>query len=623
MSEKYSALCIDIGTTSLKGAVIKEDGSVVAKTRVHYERQNKVSQEWIRALKAAVSKMKREVATVSFVSISGNGPTIAGENGEVLLWNEKTKEAQCGSSPSFFIPRIKEFLRRYKDTLKEGESLFSPPEYLAYYLTGKKAAVIPNEEYIPYYWTKEALRDEGISPALLPPFLPITSFIGKVGEKRADDTGIPASSCVVSAGADFMAAMIGSASFTEGDIFHRAGSSEGFNLALPSKIKRDDLRILPSCFPSLWNAGAVNAEGSGEFEKFKKETEKLEGRKISYMELVEMAAFDKASEAARIMRKILRSEKEALDTLLSIRDENAKTKLKGITVTGGQAENEPWMQKKASFLKIPLAVMQLKDGELLGDAAVAFSAAGIYRTLKEAVCAVSHKNRVYFPEEEKEKPIEIYRIPEKLSAIIFDIDSTLYTNEEYAVEQLDVQIREFARTRGTDEKETRNKVALFRYNHYKKTGEKLSLANTLLHFGVSIEESIEMRRTLLEPSRYLKADKKLEETLSFLASRFTLLAVTNNPSLPARKTLIALGVEKYFSSLITLDTFRVSKPDKRPFLAALEKAKVSAEETLCVGDRFDIDIKTPLEMGMGGALVHSVKNVYSLKELFKRLALCR
>ena len=44
--------------------------------------------------------------------------------------------------------------------------------------------------------------------------------------------------------------------------------------------------------------------------------------------------------------------------------------------------------------------------------------------------------------------MKIYKIPEKLETIIFDIDSTLYTNAAYAFEQVDCQVREYARITG-------------------------------------------------------------------------------------------------------------------------------------------------------------------------------
>jgi phosphoglycolate phosphatase/putative hydrolase of the HAD superfamily len=230
--------------------------------------------------------------------------------------------------------------------------------------------------------------------------------------------------------------------------------------------------------------------------------------------------------------------------------------------------------------------------------------------------------------------VKIYRLPETLGCIIFDIDSTLYTHDEYAREQIDIQIRHFAKLKGYDNDDAREMIERFRENHQREHGEKLSLGNTLTHFGIPISESVRWRELLLEPREYLSADPKLAHTLAELsamsarssrsarsshssqvAEKLKLVAVTNNPVLPALKTLKALGVEAFFPVLIGLDTTGVSKPHRRPFLEAAQAAGVPVEQCLSVGDRYDIDIALPLVLGMGGILVDGVEDVYRLPEL--------
>lgn len=208
--------------------------------------------------------------------------------------------------------------------------------------------------------------------------------------------------------------------------------------------------------------------------------------------------------------------------------------------------------------------------------------------------------------------MKIYRIPERLSCIIFDIDSTLYTNEEYAREQVDVQIRHFAKLRGIADDEARTMIGSFRDRHHREHGKKISLGNALVHFGVPIGESVKWREALLEPAEFLSRDDRLAKTIGELSGRFALVAVTNNPVLPARKTLEALGVSGFFPDLVGLDTTGVSKPHRKPFLAAAELAGADPAECLSIGDRYDIDISLPLELGMGGILVDGVEDVYLL-----------
>ena len=217
--------------------------------------------------------------------------------------------------------------------------------------------------------------------------------------------------------------------------------------------------------------------------------------------------------------------------------------------------------------------------------------------------------------------MKIYKIPTDLKAFIFDIDSTLYTNQAYAFEQVDCQVRQFAKEREITADEARRMVADYRKRFAAEhNGSKVSLGNTLLAFGVPIEQSVEWRRKLLEPADFLGRDDKLIETLQILQLKYQLICVTNNPVLPARKTLEAIGISDFFPEIVGLDTCFKSKPALEPFETAVERLSkasesgIKAENCLAVGDRYDMDIALPLEMGMGGILVSGVEEVYQIIE---------
>ena len=212
--------------------------------------------------------------------------------------------------------------------------------------------------------------------------------------------------------------------------------------------------------------------------------------------------------------------------------------------------------------------------------------------------------------------MKTYNIPKDLQTIIFDIDSTLYTNAAYAFEQVDCQVREYAKITGLTADQARKKVAAYRKEFAAKNeGKKVSLGNTLLAFGIPIEQSVEWRKNLLEPALFLSLDEKLIQTLTALKEKYRMICVTNNPVLPARKTLEALGVSAFFPDIVGLDTCFKSKPALEPFQKACEITQSKAENCLAVGDRYDMDIALPLEMGMGGILVSGVEEVYKLPQL--------
>ena len=212
--------------------------------------------------------------------------------------------------------------------------------------------------------------------------------------------------------------------------------------------------------------------------------------------------------------------------------------------------------------------------------------------------------------------MKIYNIPKKVKGIIFDIDGTLYTSVKYVFEQVDVQVRYFAKLKNISETEARNMVSTSKKkwaeNH---NGEKISLAKTMQSFGISVAESIEWRKKLIKPELFLQRDEKLIKLISNLKSKYKIICVTNNPIFTARKTLEAIGVSEFFPEIIGLDTTGLSKPHYLPFSMALEKLGLEAKECVAVGDRFNIDVELPLKMGMGGILVDGVEDVYSIQNL--------
>ena len=209
--------------------------------------------------------------------------------------------------------------------------------------------------------------------------------------------------------------------------------------------------------------------------------------------------------------------------------------------------------------------------------------------------------------------MKICRLPEKIKTIIFDIDSTLYTNETYVSHQSEVQLRRFAKVRGISEEKARTMFDDYR-SEWSKThgGQKISESNTFAALGIPIETTVAWRNELIEPADFLSRDEKLFEVLQTLKESYALLCVTNNPVSVGRKTLSALGVENCIETVIGLDTFGKSKPAKEPFEEAARRTGAKIEECLSVGDRYDIDIALPLDMGMGGILVDGVSDVYEL-----------
>ena len=193
------------------------------------------------------------------------------------------------------------------------------------------------------------------------------------------------------------------------------------------------------------------------------------------------------------------------------------------------------------------------------------------------------------------------------------MDLTLYSNPEYGRYQIDCLVERLALKRGLSFDEMKCEVEEVRLAWAASHGGKtLSLSNIFMKIGIGMEENVRWREELLEPERFIGKDPKLKNTMEKLSLSFILGVVTNNPVLVARKTLAALGVGEYIPFLVGLDTCMVSKPDKTPFLRFSEISACPPDTCVSIGDRYDIDLDIPLQIGMGAILVDGVDDVYKL-----------
>ncbi|GHV61734.1 haloacid dehalogenase [Spirochaetia bacterium] len=209
--------------------------------------------------------------------------------------------------------------------------------------------------------------------------------------------------------------------------------------------------------------------------------------------------------------------------------------------------------------------------------------------------------------------MKIFRLPKNPAALIFDMDGTLYTNDEYMRSQLELPVKKLAALRGKSFNEMQGAIKQYQDDWAAQNpGKRISLGNTFKAFGVSIEETIQWREMLYDPERYLTPDPKLRQTVTLLAASYKMAVVTNNPVSVARRTLACLGIDDRIPIVVGLDTCKVSKPHEAPFRTAAEICGVPVNACVSIGDRYEIDIALPLEMGMGGILVDGVEDVYGV-----------
>ncbi len=394
--------CADIGTTSLKTAVIDSTGTVVAYSRQIFEKteNNREASVWLKAMKSAMDEIfsDRRDLRIDAVCVSGNGPTIVGQDGETLLWNAPVDSgyARAFVSPSLFVPRIHAFSKTFSEAWSSGKKIFSGPEYLLYQLTGNSMTILPEERFRDAYWTGDSISEAGLGGCLsrLPDFVAPSSLAGKITSGIADylshcENGVSEGLPVYCGAPDFVAALVGTGTLSAGKLCDRAGSSEGLNLCTAEKIEAPGIRTLPSIIPGLWNASILLPDTGIKFAEYKKRLEEYEGRPFTYDEAVHETIYNDGTEAIYDQGKYM-----MLEIALKVRDgfgvlRNAVAGTSTVfpdefTIAGGQAGNQEWVRMKCDVTRMKAKIPLCHDAELMGDAVFAFTGAGCYKNIVEA-----------------------------------------------------------------------------------------------------------------------------------------------------------------------------------------------------------------------------------------------
>ncbi|MDR1429743.1 MAG: sugar kinase [Spirochaetaceae bacterium] len=442
MKSEACVLSADIGTSSLKAALIDGEGREIAFVRETYPQDACASgtveaRHWEEAFTRAARRLCSSPRQKPLaLCVSGNGPTLVplGKDGREmrpLHWHGPRVSRGGPHLSSLFLPYAAAFKEKQPGLYDETAYFLSPQDWLAWRLGADMVSALPSSSYIPYYWNDEQCRAYGLDAAKFPPFAEMGSPVGKLSSRHAEgglEQGLP----LIAGGPDFIMALIGVGAVRAGMACDRAGSSEGINLCVSSPQKSAKLRLLPHAKEGLWNISAILPTSGRLFEWFRHITgqdgrsygEILEeiikspgvpslpvfsgGSSIFFPDLAASGAFTSPSVflslAGLSSRASLgRSVVEALGFRVLGALDNFKEEglaVEELRLSGGQAKNALWNQLKADISGLTLHAMDIADGELAGDACLCLMALGEASGLDEACVRIVHIKESYVPDRE-------------------------------------------------------------------------------------------------------------------------------------------------------------------------------------------------------------------------------
>ena len=409
-----AVLAVDIGTTSLKAALITKEGQPLAFHRRPFSLCGTptASTEWLPAFKEAIASLfaQAPAAKACAICASGNGPTLVAEGGQTLAWCDSVGSAQQVPTSSLFIPRVVAFKAAFPDAWAGSRYVLGAAEYFSQLLTGVPRSFLPEARFEAAYWSKEQFDEAGLSGedfAKMPPFAATGQMLGGLLPSVADslgaiEAGVVSGLPVYCGCPDFVAALVGVGATQECVLCDRAGSSEGMNLCSCHQVTAEGVRTLPSVVPELWNASVLIPQSGSHFDAFKARFERETAQSIDYdtlaVRLIESDGEDALLDQGKyLLIQLALNVQAAIATLHGAADKAGVPFPAEMRVSGGQAKSNAWCQMKADITGMKVVVPLCPDAELLGAAAVAFTGMGAFACIKDASLAMWRPQKAFTP----------------------------------------------------------------------------------------------------------------------------------------------------------------------------------------------------------------------------------
>ncbi|MEA1854602.1 HAD family hydrolase [Cytobacillus sp. OWB-43] len=188
-----------------------------------------------------------------------------------------------------------------------------------------------------------------------------------------------------------------------------------------------------------------------------------------------------------------------------------------------------------------------------------------------------------------------------IKAVIFDLDGTLLNRDESVKKFIDNQYERLNKWVGhlSKEKYTTRFIELDSHGYVWKDKVYQQLVDEFEITGFNWEG-------LLQDyiSEFKNSCVPFPNLLSMLEdlrkSNLILGIITNGYGQFQMDNIKALGIEKYFKTILVSEWEGIKKPEPQIFKRALEQLNVSANESIFVGDHPENDVKAAQNVGMKG-----------------------
>jgi len=202
-----------------------------------------------------------------------------------------------------------------------------------------------------------------------------------------------------------------------------------------------------------------------------------------------------------------------------------------------------------------------------------------------------------------------------IRALIFDLDGTLYVSDEVG-RQIDASAMGYlAAVRGISPEEAACLIRETRERIAARTGRTASLSHACLELGIDLRELHRHFAAEIVPEPYLQRDERVVDLLQRLGKRYELHIYTNNNRHLALRIMETLGIAACFRRVFTIEDSWRPKPDRELLEEIFREIGQKPPQCLFVGDRYDIDLRLPLELGCRAFHTRTVDELLTIETI--------
>jgi putative hydrolase of the HAD superfamily len=203
----------------------------------------------------------------------------------------------------------------------------------------------------------------------------------------------------------------------------------------------------------------------------------------------------------------------------------------------------------------------------------------------------------------------------EIRGIVFDLDGTLYVCDRFAAEIQTAAAAYIAGVRRITQEEALLLIAATRQRLTEESGMVQTISAVSRELGGSVQELHRFFERTLRPEALLVRDERVIRLMEHLAGQFSLYIYTNNNRVLTTRIMNYLGLDRAVHGIFTIDDAWRSKPDEEMVNRVLKEIGLTPNEALFVGDRYDVDLRIPEQLGCPVYLSQNLEQLLRLEKL--------